>query len=119
MVIKVTNFIFYDDCDYQIRAQRAGFEMVAVRDALMRRQFDFVQSNDLASWKGFYMYRNLFVVHFRYGTNVLVRAKPFLLTAGVIGLSPVRGGFGEVRNVVRALVSGLGMIRLDERARLN
>ncbi|WP_344261003.1 glycosyltransferase [Brooklawnia cerclae] len=111
-------FIFYDDCDFQLRAQRAGFAMWAVRDALMRRQFDFVQSNDLASWKGFYMYRNLFAVHFRYGTNALVRLKPFVLTAGVVALSPVRGGPGEARNVLRALVGALRMRRLDSRAKL-
>ena len=49
------------------------------------------------------MYRNLFTVHLRYGENALVRAKPWLITAGVVALSPVRGGRSEARNVVRAL----------------
>ncbi len=66
-------FIFYDDVDFAIRARRAGYRIWAVRDAVLVRQLDFDQQHDLAGWKGFYMYRNLFVVHFRYGENLLVR----------------------------------------------
>lgn len=98
-----TFFIFYDDCDYAIRARRAGFAIVAVRDAVLVRQFDFDQQHDLAGWKGYYMYRNLFAVHLRYGENVLVRLKPFLIAAVVVLLSPLRGGRAEARNVTRGL----------------
>jgi GT2 family glycosyltransferase len=96
-------FIFYDDCDYAIRARRAGFTILAVRDAVLVRQLDFDQQHDLASWKGYYMYRNLFAVHFRYGGNLAVRLKPWLLTLAVVLLSPLRGGRPEARNVVRGL----------------
>jgi GT2 family glycosyltransferase len=96
-------FIFYDDVDFALRARRAGFRIYAVRDAILVRQLDFDQQHDLAGWKGYYMYRNLFTVHLRYGENALVRAKPWLITAGVVALSPVRGGRSEARNVVRAL----------------
>lgn len=96
-------FIFYDDCDYAIRARRAGFSIDAVRDAVLVRQLDFDQQHDLSSWKGYYMYRNLFAVHFRYGENALVRSKPWLIAAAVTALSPVRGGRSEARNVRRAL----------------
>jgi rhamnopyranosyl-N-acetylglucosaminyl-diphospho-decaprenol beta-1,3/1,4-galactofuranosyltransferase len=96
-------FIFYDDVDFALRARRAGFRIYAARDAVLVRQFDFDQQHDLAGWKGYYMYRNLFTVHLRYGENALVRAKPWLITAGVVALSPVRGGRSEARNVRRAL----------------
>lgn len=112
-------FIFYDDCDYVIRARQAGFKAYAVRDALMRRHYDFVQQNDLSSWKGYYMYRNLFAVHYRYGTNVLVKLKPFLLTLGVLALSPLRGGRKEAVNVLRALKDSFAMAKLDPRTRLD
>ncbi len=102
-------FIFYDDADYAIRARRAGFPIVAVRDAVLVRQLDFNQQHDLSGWKGFYMYRNLFVVHFRYGENVLVRLKPYLVALGVVVLSPLRGGRGEAGNVLKALRSARGM----------
>jgi rhamnopyranosyl-N-acetylglucosaminyl-diphospho-decaprenol beta-1,3/1,4-galactofuranosyltransferase len=85
-------FIFY-----------AGFRIFAVRDAVLVRQLEFDQQHDLGGWKGYYMYRNLFTVHLRYGENALVRAKPWLITAGVVALSPLRGGRGEARNVLKAL----------------
>lgn len=96
-------FIFYDDVDFALRARRAGYRILAVRDAVLVRQLDFDQQHDLAGWKGYYMYRNLFTVHRRYGENAAVRAKPWLITAAVVLLSPVRGGRREAGNVVRAL----------------
>ena len=59
------------------------------------RQLEFDQQLDLAGWKGYYMYRNLFTIHLRYGENAMVRAKPWLITAGVVALSPLRGGRAE------------------------
>ena len=90
-------FIFYDDVDFAVRARRAGFVIWAVRDAVLVRQLDFSQQHDLAGWKGFFMYRNLFVVHFRYGENALVRRKPYLIALAVVAAEPVarrpgRGG---------------------------
>lgn len=102
-------FIFYDDVDYALRARRAGFRIWAVRDAVLVRQLDFSQQHDLAGWKGYYMYRNLFVVHFRYGANALVRAKPWVIAAAVVALSPVRGGRAEAGNVIRAVRGARGM----------
>jgi GT2 family glycosyltransferase len=96
-------FIFYDDVDFAIRTRRAGFAILAVRDAVLVRQMDFDQQHDMKSWKGFYMYRNLFVIHFRYGESLLVRLKPYLITIAVLLLSPLRGGRAEAGNVVRAL----------------
>ncbi len=104
-----TYFIFYDDVDFAIRARRAGYRIWGVRDAVLVRQLDFDQQHDLSGWKGFYMYRNLFVVHFRYGENLLVRLKPYLIVLAVLLLSPVRGGRAEARNVRRAIRSARGM----------
>ena len=104
-------FIFYDDVDFAVRARRAGFRIWAVRDAVLVRQLDFDQQHALDTWKGFYMFRNLFVVHFRYGENVLVRLKPWVITAGVLLLSPLRGGRAEAANVIRAIRSARGMRR--------
>jgi GT2 family glycosyltransferase len=96
-------FIFYDDVDFAVRTRRAGFPVVAVRDAVLVRQLDFDQQHDTRSWKGYYMYRNLFVVHLRYGENRLVRLKPYLVAVAVLALSPLRGGRAEARNVWRAV----------------
>ena len=102
-------FIFYDDVDFALRARRAGYRIWAVRDAVLVRQLEHSQQHDLAGWKGYYMYRNLFAVHLRYGENALVRAKPYAITAAVVLLSPLRGGRAEARNVIRAMRSARGM----------
>jgi GT2 family glycosyltransferase len=102
-------FIFYDDVDFAVRARRAGFRIWAVRDAVLVRQLDFDQQHALDTWKGFYMYRNLFAVHLRYGENALVRFKPWLITVAVVALSPVRGGRAEAANVIRAMRAARGM----------
>lgn len=102
-------FIFYDDCDWAIRIRRAGYPILAVRDAVMVRQLDFDQQHDLSSWKGYFMYRNLFAVHFRYGENPAVRLKPYLIALAVLVLSPIRGGRAEAGNVWRAIRAARGM----------
>jgi GT2 family glycosyltransferase len=111
-----TYFIFYDDVDFAIRARRAGYRIWAVRDAVLVRQLDFDQQYDLEGWKGYYMYRNLFAVHLRYGENALVRFKPWLITATVVLLSPLRGGRAEARNVIRAMRDARGMRSLPSRS---
>ena len=77
--------------DFAIRARRAGFPIVAVRDAVLVRQLDFDQQHALDTWKGFYMYRNLFVVHLRYGENALVRAEALADHAGGGAAQPAAG----------------------------
>ncbi len=109
-------FIFYDDVDFAVRARRAGHRIWAVRDAVLVRQLEFDQQHDLAGWKGYFMYRNLFTVHLRYGENVLVRLKPWLITATVVLLSPLRGGRAEARNVTRAMRDARGMRSLPSRS---
>jgi len=98
-----TFFIFYDDADFALRARAAGYRIWAVRDAVLVRQLPFSQELALGSWKGYYMYRNLLVVHFRHGQNAFVRAKPYAIAAGVVALSPLRGGRAEACNVIRAI----------------
>ncbi len=109
-------FIFYDDVDYAVRARRAGFRIWAVRDAVLVRQLQFDQQHDLSGWKGYFMYRNLFAVHLRYGENPLVRFKPWLVTAAVVVLSPFRGGRAEARNVIRAMRDARGMRAVPSRS---
>jgi len=112
-----TYFIFYDDVDLALRARAAGYRIWAVRDAVLVRRLDFDQQHDLAGWKGYYMYRNLFAVHRRYGTNPAVRLKPYAVALAVAVLSPVRGGRAEARNVLRALRDSRGMGELAPEAR--
>lgn len=110
-------FIFYDDVDFALRARLAGHRIWALRDAVLVRQLDFDQQHALDTWKGFYMYRNLFAVHFRYGENVLVRSKPWLIALAVVILSPVRGGVAEARNAIRGILAARAMRHVAPAAR--
>jgi GT2 family glycosyltransferase len=102
-------FLFYDDADYALRARRAGFRIWAVRDAVMVRQLDLPGERDYATEKSARELRNFFVVHFRYGENLLVRAKPYGLAAAGAARALVRGRWREIRNVVKALRAARGM----------
>lgn len=75
-------FIFYDDVDYALRAKKVGYSILAVRDAKLVRQLPFDQSGAIDSWKAFYMFRNLFHIHFKFGENYFVKNKPYLLALG-------------------------------------
>lgn len=103
-------FIFYDDADFVLRARDAGYRAVAVRDAVLVRQLPFDQKFDLASWKGRFMFRNLFVVHFRHGQNHAVRWKPYVITAGVVAVNLLkRGPKAERVNAIRGLKEAIDM----------
>jgi rhamnopyranosyl-N-acetylglucosaminyl-diphospho-decaprenol beta-1,3/1,4-galactofuranosyltransferase len=104
-------FIFYDDVDFALRTRRAGYPIAALRDAVLVRQLDFDQQHDMRGWKGYYMYRNLFVVHRRYGANLLVRWKPLIITLAVLLLAPLRGGRAEADNVWRAWRDSFALAR--------
>lgn len=82
-------FIFGDDTDYSIRVRRAGYQILAIRDARIIRQLPFNRYQD-TSWKAYYRWRNFFVLHFLYGENILVRCKPYLMVWGLALLSLVK-----------------------------
>ena len=73
-------FIFYDDVDF---ASAPAGPASGSRPSATRcwcASSTSTSSTTWTTWKGFYMYRNLFVVHLRYGENALVRLKPWLIT---------------------------------------
>ncbi len=65
-------FIFADDTEYFLRAQRAGFRMLLVRDANLVRMIDPPKDEHAFTWKSFYLIRNLIVIDRMYG-NVFVK----------------------------------------------
>lgn len=96
-------FIFYDDVDYALRIRKEGVKILAVRDAILRRQLPFNQESALNSWKAFFMFRNLFHVHYKFGENALVRYKPYLLGFGAAILALCKGNLFQTKAIFRAL----------------
>ena len=98
-------FIFYDDVDYALRARNAGFSIKAVRDAKLIRQLLFDQQGAINSWKAFYMFRNLFHIHFKFGENIFVRNKPYLLAIGAMMVYGIKlRSWKIVKEIVAALL---------------
>lgn len=95
-------FIFYDDVDYALRIRRSGRKIFAIRDAKIMRQLPYNKSDTLSSWKNYYMYRNFFRIHYKYGETFLVRRKPvFYFMAGIIsGLFRLK--FERLSSIFRA-----------------
>ncbi|QRN40960.1 MAG: glycosyltransferase [Neisseriaceae bacterium] len=94
-------FISGDDVDYAERIRLCGYSIYLVRDAKIIRQLEFNQEEALCSWKGYYMYRNIFVIHFLYGQNILVRMKPYFLILGAF----LMGEFKRNTNLSFSLIS--------------
>ncbi|MCV2509566.1 MAG: hypothetical protein N4Q32_03920, partial [Neisseriaceae bacterium] len=94
-------FISGDDVDYAERIRLHGYDIYLVRDAKIMRQLEFNQEQALYSWKGYYMYRNIFAIHFLYGRNFLVKIKPYFLILGAFAT----GQFQKNKNLSFKLIS--------------
>ncbi|WLS80311.1 glycosyltransferase [Erwinia pyri] len=96
-------FIFYDDMDYSLRSTKAGFKIVCDLSAKAIRLLNNNQKNDLSSWKGYFMLRNLFRLYFIHGKKPLTKAKPFILAGGYCLLSLARLRFKEAKICLSSL----------------
>lgn len=95
-------FIFGDDTDYSIRAKRKGFAIQCNLKAKAYRLLVNNQKNDLLSWKGYFMLRNLFYLHKTYGLNFCVRNKPIILAVGYTVTCLLKGRFSQSKIIWRA-----------------
>lgn len=95
-------FIFYDDLDYAIRTRTAGYKIICSPDIKATRLLMNNQGDDLLSWKGYFMLRNLFYVHKIHGDNIFVKLKPILLTFGYATVSILKGQFKQAKIVFQA-----------------
>lgn len=96
-------FIFYDDMDYSLRAQKNGYKIYCSLDARATRLLKNNQKNDLSSWKGYFMLRNLFRLYFTHGQKMSSKVKPFILAFGYFLFSLFRLRFKEAKVCIAAL----------------
>ncbi|KID06140.1 hypothetical protein PU00_02125 [Hafnia alvei] len=90
-------FIFNDDLDYSIRSRNIGFKIICQPKAKATRLLLNHQTNDLKSWKGYFMLRNHFYILNTHGKSTLVRWRPLFLAIGYCGLSLLRGEFSTAK----------------------
>lgn len=89
-------FIFYDDLDYAIRTKKMGFRIVLAIQAKATRLLKNNQSNDLISWKGYFMIRNFLHLHIKHGGNVFVKMKAPVYFLGFVARFIVQRNFGKL-----------------------
>lgn len=106
-------FIAGDDTDYAQRIKRHGFPIYLVKEARVQRQLNFNKHEAICSWKGYYMFRNMFVIHFLYGENVLVRLKPYWLIFGAV----LAGKFLKNKNLRFSLLKDARRLAKDIKQR--
>ncbi|EFC2598014.1 TPA: glycosyltransferase family 2 protein [Escherichia coli] len=96
-------FIFCDDIDYAIRAKKSGVRIICEPRAKATRLLVNNQTNDMLSWKGYFMLRNLFHLYKKHGENNLVKLKPLILACGYTLLCVLKLRFKQVPVIINAL----------------
>lgn len=107
-------FIFYDDLDYAIRARKAGFTIYCDFNSKATRLLKNDQKQDLKSWKGYFMLRNMFHISWRYGENVIVRYRPLIITIAYILLSLPKADFKQILIAIKAYKDSFSLSNTDK-----
>ncbi len=96
-------FIFADDSDFFIRANRAGFAAHIVSSAILNRMLPF-SANTTALWKRYYEIRNIVVLDMRYGSAAVKILRPlyYVLKMLIAATTP-----DERRAVIRGYIHGI------------
>ncbi|MCO5250491.1 MAG: glycosyltransferase [Candidatus Kapabacteria bacterium] len=97
-------FIFADDTEYFLRAQRAGYKMLLVRDANLVRMIDPPENVADFTWKSFYSIRNLVVIDRLYGNIFVKLLRPIAYT--FLFLKNSRS-LADIKTTVKAIWAGL------------
>ena len=73
-------FISGDDTDYALRIlTKYKKKHLLITKAIIERLDSSKTSPDIPLWKEYYLKRNYYYTHFKYGENILVKVKPFFL----------------------------------------
>ena len=96
-------FIFADDSDFFIRANRAGFAAQLIRAAILTRMLPF-SMNTTAVWKRYYEIRNIVVLDMRYGSASVKLLRPFYYVMKMLIMAKT---LEERRSVIRGYIHGI------------
>lgn len=107
-------FIFYDDLDFAIRARKAGYTIFCDFNAKATRLLRNNQGQDLNSWKGYFMLRNMFHISWVYGENIFVRYRPFIITIAYILVSLPKANFKQIKVAIKAYIDSFRLSNTDK-----
>ncbi len=78
-------FISGDDTDYALRIRYyLGEKLNLIPKARIKRLNPSAKNEKTPYWKEYYLNRNYYYTHFRYGENMFVKFKPFFLFPGLL-----------------------------------
>lgn len=100
-------FIFSDDLDFSLQTLRNGFDIKCIPDARMTRLRPAEPNFKPSDWKSYFVYRNFFHIHKKFGNNWFVRSRPYLLALLVSAYCVLTGNFKGVFIIKDALVDGM------------
>lgn len=92
-------FIYADDTEFLIRANRAGYKSFIIRNALLNRMLTPPEDEYIFTWKHYYVLRNIMIVDILYGNKFVRVLRPALYT--LIWLFRSKS-LGNVKTVLRA-----------------
>ncbi|MEG3755094.1 glycosyltransferase [Psychromonas arctica] len=97
-------FITGDDTDYSLRAIRSGFTIKCSLKARATRLLIHNQSDDLFTWKGYFILRNHFYILRNYGDNIFVRNRSVIILFYIAIKASFKVNFKALRTVFSAYV---------------
>lgn len=100
-------FIFSDDLDFSLQALNNGFGIKCIPSAKMTRLRPAEPNYKPTDWKSYFVYRNFFHIHKKFGTNWFVRHRPYLLALLVATYCIVSVNFHGVKLIRDALIDGM------------
>lgn len=70
-------FIYGDDTEFLIRANRSGYKSYIIRDAILSRMLTPPENEYIFSWKHYYVIRNIMIIDIIYGNFMIKTLRPF------------------------------------------
>jgi GT2 family glycosyltransferase len=96
-------FIYGDDTEYMIRAQKAGYKSSIIRDARMDRLLPVPADMYKFTWKHFYLIRNIIAIDVLHGTIGVRLIRPWGYMIKWLGRSK---SIKDVLTTIKAFISG-------------
>lgn len=96
-------FIYADDTEFFIRAEKAGFKNFIIREAHLQRKLQVQEQNKEFSWKHYYIIRNIVAIDVLHGSKPVRYIRPF---AYLISWLHRCRSFKNVRTTFKAFFDG-------------
>jgi GT2 family glycosyltransferase len=105
-------FIYADDSEYFIRANKAGAKIQVFTNAILNRKLDYIEPEKSFSWKHFYIIRNIIAIDRFHGNLPVKYLRPF---AYLISWLLKCHNYQDVKTTFRAFIKGYFYKKYEEK----